>query len=53
MIERCRAEADEDLARPGGGILHFLVPEDVGAAVLVDPDGLHGSAIVTGDTLAS
>ncbi len=34
-------DVDEDLARAGHGVGRVLVAEDLGAAVLVDPDRLH------------
>ena len=45
MVERRGAQTDEHLARPGLGIGRVLVAEDLGPAVLVDPDRLHPGTI--------
>ncbi len=45
VVERRRMEPDEDLARPGNRIRHLLDPEHVGASVLVDPSGEHGTIL--------
>ena len=42
VVERRRLQPDEDLAGPRLRILDVLVPQDLGAAVLVDPNRLHG-----------
>ena len=41
MVERSGAKLDEHLVRPRLGIGRVLVAENLGAAVLVDPDCLH------------
>jgi epoxyqueuosine reductase len=41
MIERRRMQPDEHLAGAGRRVGHVLEDEDVGPAVLVDPDSLH------------
>ena len=43
VVQACGAQRDEDLTRPGLGIRHVLVAEDIGAAVLVDANRLHGA----------
>ena len=45
MVEGRRADPDEHLARAGDGIGHLLDPEDVRAAVLVDPGSEHGTIL--------
>ena len=45
VVERRRREADEHLALARLGVGHVLVPEHLGAAVLVDPDRLHGTIL--------
>jgi hypothetical protein len=47
MVERGGPEADEHLSRAGSGILHVLVTEHLGTAVLVDAHSLH-APILTG-----
>ena len=43
VVEACGSQRDENLARSGLGIGDVLVAEDIGAAVLVDADRLHGA----------
>ena len=43
MIEGTRAEADEDLARAWLRVGGLLIPENVGASVLVDSNGFQGT----------
>ena len=43
MIERARAKPDEDIAWSGLGVGGVLVPQDVGASVLVDSYGFQGT----------
>jgi epoxyqueuosine reductase len=45
MVERGGAQTDEHLARPGLGIGRLLVAQDLGPAVLVDPNCLHPGTI--------
>jgi epoxyqueuosine reductase len=45
MVERGGAQTDEHLARTGLGIGRFLVAQDLGPAVLVDPNRLHPGTI--------
>src|SRR6478736_676035 len=45
MVERGSAQTDEHLARPGLGIGRVLVAENLGPAVLVDPNRLHPGTI--------
>ena len=40
-VERRRGDADPDLAGAGDGLLHVLVAQDVGVAVLVETHCLH------------
>jgi hypothetical protein len=42
MVQRRRPQANQDLARAGNGILDVLIPQDLGTAVLVDANRLHG-----------
>src|SRR5205807_4768866 len=42
VVERCRAQTDEYVARARLRVGCVLVPEDFGPAVLVDTHGLHG-----------
>ncbi len=46
MIERRRPQFDEHLALGGLGIGDLLVAQDLGAAVLMDSDRLHGGRIL-------
>src|SRR5581483_2069459 len=41
VVERAGEHVDEHLSRPGPRRLHFLQPEDVGPAELVEHDRLH------------
>ena len=41
MVERSGAKLDEHLVGPRLGVGRVLVAENLGAAVLVDPDCLH------------
>ena len=43
MVERARAQPDEHLAGPRLGVGSVLVPQDVGASVLVDSYGFQGT----------
>ncbi len=43
MVQGARAKANEHLAGPGLGVGSILVPEDVGASVLVDSYGFQGT----------
>ena len=45
MVERGSAQTDEHLARPGLGIGRVLVAQNLGPAVLVDPNCLHPGTI--------
>jgi len=45
MVERGSAQTDEHLARPGLGIGRVLVAENLGPAVLVDPNRLQRGTI--------
>jgi epoxyqueuosine reductase len=53
MVERGRVQTDENLARAGNRIRHFLEHEHLGAAVGVDTDRAHGrhTIHVTADDL--
>jgi hypothetical protein len=42
VVERGRLEPDEDLARTGDRVVDVLVAQDLGTAVLVDANRLHG-----------
>ena len=44
MIERAGVYADEDFARAGFGFWSVGVAEDVGSAVMIEENGLHGEA---------
>jgi hypothetical protein len=52
MVERSGPEADEHLSRAGRRILHVLVAEHLGTAVLVDAHSLH-APILTGTFFAA
>src|SRR5919204_4021917 len=45
MVERRRAQTDDDLARPRLGLRGVLVAQYLGSAVLVNPDRLHAGTI--------
>jgi hypothetical protein len=45
VVERRGPDADEHLSRAGHRIRDFLDPDDVRAAVLVDPGGEHGTIL--------
>jgi hypothetical protein len=45
VVERRGTEADEHLSRAGNRIRDVLDPDDVRAAVLVDPGGEHGTIL--------
>jgi hypothetical protein len=46
MVERSCPELYEDLPVAGHRIRGVLVPEDLGASVLVDADSFHGAGIL-------
>ena len=48
MVQRGGAQLDEHLARPRDGIRRVLVAQDLGAAVLVDPDRFHRRGTLPG-----
>src|SRR5919201_1006190 len=45
MVQRRRAQTDDDLVRPGFGLRGILVAQYLGSAVLVNPDRLHAGTI--------
>jgi hypothetical protein len=45
MVERRRTQLDEDLAVARLRVGDVLVAQNLGAAVLMDPDRLHGTIL--------
>ena len=52
-VERRRGDADPDLPGAGDGLLHVLVAQDVGVAVLVETHCLHSGLAFTAVDVAS
>ena len=46
MVQRSRTQLDERLAVARDGVGHILVAQDVGAAVLMDPNCFHEGTIL-------